>query len=124
MGAGKQAPRGPELSAGVRGAACGPQSSNVGMRDREGVVVRWTIWWVYWGTRGDTGDGVMGVVEGAWRRWELCTGDTGVRMAVLGSVWWEYLGRAAVLGSSMVSMVGVLGGLLAVLGCPPDPLNN
>ena len=42
-------------------------------------------------------------------------------MAVLGSVWWEYGGCAAVLGSSTV---GVLRGRLAVLGCPPDPSNN
>ena len=42
-------------------------------------------------------------------------------MAVLGPVWWEYWGRAAVLGSTMV---GVSRGRLAVLGCPPDPLTN
>ena len=42
-------------------------------------------------------------------------------MAVLGSVWWEYRGSAAVLGSRTV---GALRGHMAVLGCPRDPSNN
>ena len=56
-------------------------------------------------------------------------------MAALGTVYWGYKGTN---GSTRVSMVGVLetrggtqeqyggsiGGRLAILGCPPDPLNN
>ena len=56
-------------------------------------------------------------------------------MAALGTVYWGYRGTH---GSTGVRMVGVLGtrggtgeqygasvgGHLAVLGCPPDPLNN
>ena len=45
----------------------------------------------------------------------------GVCVAVLGSVWWEYRGRAAVLGSRTV---GVTRSCMAALGCPPDPSNN
>ena len=95
----------------------GPGSGEVRMGDGDGVVVRWTVWWVYLGLRGDTGDVVM---EGTRRRSGLCTGITGVRVAVLGSILWEYRGCAAVLGSSTV---GILRGRLAVLGCPPDPSN-
>ena len=42
-------------------------------------------------------------------------------MAVLGSVWWEYRGSAAVLGSRTVE---TLRSRMAVLGCPPGPSNN
>ena len=38
-----------------------------------------------------------------------------------GSVWWEYRGYAAVLGSRTV---GTTRGRMAVLGFPPDPSNN
>ena len=96
----------------------GPGCGEVRMGDGDGVVVRWTVWWVYLGLRGDTGDVVM---EGTWRHTGLCTAITGVRVAVLGSVWWEYRGCADVLGSSTV---GVLRGRLSVPGCPPGPSNN
>ena len=103
---------------GLEGLLQGPESGTVRMGDGDGVVVRWTVWWVYWGMHGGTGDIVM---EGTWRRRGLCTGDTWVRMAVLGSVWCEYRGCAAVLGSSTVR---VSRGHSAVLGCPPDPSIN
>ena len=45
----------------------------------------------------------------------------GLCVAVLGSVCWEYRGRAAVLGSRTV---GVTRSRMAVLGCPLDPSNN
>ena len=60
-------------------------------------------------------------MKGTWRRRWLCTRITGVHVAVFGSVWWEYRGSAAVLGSRTV---GVLRGRLALLGCPPDPFNH
>ena len=74
----------------------------------------------------------MGVLRMAWQsgRCSLegyaelqarCTGVTGVCVAVLGFVWWEYRGSAAVLGSRTM---GALRSRMAVLGCPPDPSNN
>ena len=57
-------------------------------------------------------------MKGTWRCRYLCSGITGVCVAILGSVWWEYWGSAAVLGSRTV---GVLRGHMAELG---DPSNN
>ena len=95
----------------------GPGSGEGRMGNGDGAGVRWTVWWVYLGLRGGTGDVVM---EGTWRRRGLRTGITGVRVAVLGSVWWDYRGCAAVVGSSRM---GILRGPLAVLGCSPNPCN-
>ena len=96
----------------------GPGSGEVRMGDGDGVVVRWTVWWVYLGLLGDTGDVVM---MGTWQRRGLCTGITWVRVAVLESVWWEYRGCAAVLGSSTV---GVLRGRRRYWGVPLTPLTT
>ena len=96
----------------------GPVSGEARIEDSDGVMVGWTVWWAYLGWRGDLGGTVLRGTRGCRCR---CTGVTGVCMVVLGSVWWEYRGCAAVLGSRTV---GALRSRMAVLGCPPDPSNN
>ena len=57
-------------------------------------------------------------MKGTWHHRPLCTGIKGVRVAVLGSLWSEYWGSVAVLGSRTL---GVLRGRLAVPGVPFTP---
>ena len=74
-----------------------------------------------WGTHGGTGDNMVRVMGDAWRYWGQYTEDAGIRMAVLGTIWWEYGGMR---GDTGEQYGGCTRGRLAVLGCPSDPWNN
>ena len=75
---------------------------------------------------------MVGVLRMTWRSRRSCLeGYAELQVTVYwahggmrgstGSVWWEYRGSAAVLGSRTV---GAPRSRMAVLGCPPDPSNN
>ena len=49
------------------------------------MVVLRAVWWMNWEKRGGAGDVTVAVMSDTWRNGGLCTGGTGVHMAVLGS---------------------------------------